>query len=120
MYDYTRAMDLYHADNRLPAGFVKPTHTVTVSYSGHARKAANTDRYGKMELPEFLCLKNAQVIEVGVENGRVAKILFRTNYDENLDMCIVLVPGKSWFAKTVWYNEKTDTHSTLDRSKYMN
>lgn len=111
-------MDLYHTEIRLPANFFPPQQTVRVTYSGHALKAATNDRYGQMELPEFLPLKSGKVIEVGMENGRVAKILFRFDYDESLDMCIVLVPGQ-WFAKTVWYNEKNDKHTTLDRSKYV-
>lgn len=111
-------MDLYHTDIRLPANFVAPAQTVTVDYSDHARKAAHNDRYGFMDLPYTLPLRSGKVIEVGMENGRVAKILFRFQYDNDLDMCIVLIPGR-WFAKTVWFNERTDSHKTLDRSKYV-
>lgn len=113
-------MDLYHKDIRLPDNFRAPTHSVNINYSHHARKAANNDRYGVMTLPPRLALSHLEVIEVGMENGRVAKILFRTEYDHRLDMCIVLVPGKdAWFCKTVWYNERTDKHKSLDRSKYV-
>ena len=111
-------MDLYHSEIGLPSNFVAPRQTVRVTYSGHALRAASDDRYGTMELPEFLPLASGKVIEVGMENGRVAKILFRFTYDDTLDMCIVLIPGK-WFAKTVWYNESNDLHTTLDRSKYV-
>jgi hypothetical protein len=111
-------MDLYHFEIGLPAGFIPPSQTVRVSYSRHAAKAATNDRYGQMDLPDLLPLSQGKVIEVGMENGKVAKILFRFTYDDTLDMCIVLIPGQ-WFAKTVWFNERTDLHRTLDRSKYV-
>lgn len=108
---------LYHAEICLPKGFVAPTHVIRPVYSQHAIRAARSDRYGLMELPATISLRCAQVIEVGVLSGRVSKILFRLQYDDTLDMCIVVIPGR-WFVKTVWFNERTDSHATLDRSRY--
>lgn len=108
---------LYHAEIGLPASFVAPTGVVCPKYSRHARAAAVTDRYGHMRLPSTICLSEATVIEVGYRNGRLHKILYRLKYNFDLDMCIVLIPGE-WFAKTCWFNERTDLHRTLDRSRY--
>jgi hypothetical protein len=108
---------LYHAEICLPKGFVAPVHVIRPIYSGHARRAAMTDRYGIIELPETLPLRCGRVIEVGIIGRRVSKILFRLPYDDVLDMCVVLIPG-SWVAKTCWFNERNDAHSTLDRARY--
>jgi len=116
---YLRGMDLYHADIRLPEGFVSPTARVRLRWTEHANRARRDDRYG--EIPSFtsLPLANFKVIEIGVENRRVVKMLVRGHYTKNLDICFVLIPGAVWTVKTVWMNERNDTHRTLDRSKYM-
>lgn len=114
-------MQLYHAEIKMPDGFVQPRTTVKVNYGPHARRESFLDRYGVMRLPDTINLGCMRVIEVGMVNGRIAKILFRGSYDREKDMCIVLVPNgnKPWFAKTVWFNMKNDLHKTLDRSKYI-
>lgn len=113
---------LYHADIALPAGFVVPTHRITVSYGNHARKEAMQDRYGDIRLPQTLSLSRFKVIEVGVIDGRVSKILFRGRLDGERDLCIVLVPrpdGYPYFCKTVWVNLNTDMHANLRRERYV-
>jgi hypothetical protein len=108
---------LYHVEIGLPKGFVAPVHVIRPVYGRHAQRAATNDRYGTMSLPTMLCLGTGKVIEVGIVGRRISKILFRFKYDDTLDMCIVLIPG-SWFAKTVWFNERADSHRTLDRTRY--
>lgn len=112
---------LYHFEVTLPEGFSAPQQRVRVNYGAHARKEAFQDRYGKIQLPNFITLRRFQVIEVGMIGDKVSKILFRGRLDETRDLCIVLIPGvdnKPWFCKTCWINLRTDTHKTLDRSKY--
>jgi hypothetical protein len=116
---------IYHADLGLPSDFVAPTHRIEISYGAHpdshARAEARADRYGEIRLPKTLSLKRMKVIEVGVEDGRISKILFRGRLDETRDLCIVLIPkgNKPWFAKTAWVNTTEDTHKTLDKSRYQ-
>jgi hypothetical protein len=113
---------LWHADIRLPDGFVAPIDRVAINYGSHARREALSDRYGKIHLPASLTLGRFDVIEVGTIGGKVSKILFRGILDLERDLCIVLVPnkdGEPWFCKTVWVNLATDTHGTLDRSRYV-
>lgn len=112
-------MDLYHAEIRLPHGFVKPTGRVALCWTRHADNARKNDRYGDIKRFQSATLDRLEVIEVGVENGRVAKILFRGRYTDTLDVCMVLIPGKEYTVKTVWINERNDLHRTLDRSKYV-
>lgn len=114
-------MDLYHVDIKLPTGFVKPTGRVALNWTRHAEQARENDRYGRIPAFRTATLNNLQVIEVGVEGSRVVKILFRGYFSGNFDMCMVLIPNgeRPWTVKTVWLNDRTDTHKTLDRSKYV-
>lgn len=112
-------MDLYHSEIGLPAGFRAPTGRVSLEWTRHADRARKDDRYG--EIPRFktATLDRLTVVEVGVEGGKVVKILFRGRLDNERDVCMVLIPGRVWRVKTVWVNLATDTHRTLDRSKYV-
>lgn len=109
---------LYHAEIGLPANFQAPRHVIRPRYSRHAVEAAQSDRLGTVELPATIALREAKVIEVGVANGRVSKILFRVSYNDTLDLCFVVIPGGSWFCKTIWLQEKSDLHKTLRRERY--
>lgn len=112
---------LYHSDIALPESFKAPEQRVKINYGAHARKEAFQDRYGKINLPSFVTLSDFRVIEVGMIDGNVSKILFRGKLDDTRDLCIVLIPGmdnRPWFAKTCWINLNTDTHKTLDTSRY--
>lgn len=111
---------LYHADLGLPKGFVPPTNRITINYDSHAHAEAKADRYGEIRLPKTLSLHRMKVIEVGVESGRVSKILFRGRLDETRDLCIVLIPNgdKPWRCKTVWVNTRWDNHKTLNSNRY--
>lgn len=112
---------LYHSEIGLPEGFEKPMERIVINYGTHARKEAFQDRYGRVRLPKTLRLARMRVIEVGMIDGRVSKILFRGRLDDHRDLCIVLIPGIDnwpWFCKTVWINLSNDNHRTLDTTRY--
>ena len=111
---------LYHSEIFLPSWFTAPTKRVKVDYGHHARREALADRYGNIALPAFINLRRFRVIEVGVIDGRVSKILFRGKLDDKRDLCIVLIPkgDRPWFAKTCWVNINSDQHKTLNHSRY--
>lgn len=115
---------IYHADLGLPKGFVPPTERIEINYGlhpdSHARAEAKADRYGEIRLPKTLSLHRMKVIEVGMVDGKISKILFRGRLDDRRDLCIVLIPNgnRPWRCKTVWVNTKWDKHKTLDRSRY--
>lgn len=115
---------IYHADLGLPKGFVPPSERISINYGSHpdshARAEAKADRYGEIRLPKTLSLHRMNVIEVGMVDGVVSKILFRGRLDDRRDLCIVLIPNGSrpWRCKTVWVNTKYDKHTTLDTSRY--
>lgn len=119
-YDwYVFLMELFHADIRLPEGFVAPTARVPLRWTRHADEARKNDRYGDIPRFKTATLRRLSVVEVGVENGKVVKILFRGRLDDTRDVCMVLIPGREWTVKTVWVNERNDAHKTLDRSRYV-
>lgn len=113
-------MDLYHADIRLPDGFRLPDQRVTLEWSRHAEQARTNDRYGIIPRFESIPLSRFSVVEVGVEGRKVEKVVVRGHWTETLDVVFVLIPtARDWFVKTVWVNERNDTHGTLDRSRYV-
>lgn len=109
-------MALYHKDIGFPDYIKLPSHTVDLQYSNHARQAAANDRYGVIKLPYSVNLATAELIEIELEGKTPVKMLLRTKYSTQYDLCIVLAPGG--VVKTVWLNDKTDTHTTLKKHLY--
>jgi hypothetical protein len=108
---------LYHSEIRLP-NFLKNQvagQTILLEYSRHARRAATDDRYGYINLPDSIRVKVEEIFEVEATNGKVTKFAARTSYDETRDL-ILVVRGN--VVVTVWINLKSDTHKTLNKTKY--
>lgn len=111
---------LYHKDIgfpddiNLPRGF---SPVMDLQYSAHANEEALKDRYGEIRLPHRIDVRKGTTIEIGVTNKTVTKMVIRFSYDETLDIVLVIIPDRA-FVKTVWFNKKTDTHKSLDHSKY--
>ena len=111
---------LYHADvfmprkikNMIPAKAIRPV------YSRHAIDASNTDRYGRLALPDTIDLSKATLIEVEKYNTGMVKIVIRVKLNDTIDLCLAIIP-QGWIVKTVWANEVGDSHGTLDRSRYV-
>lgn len=110
---------LFHTDLGFPVKFQAPTGTYKLEWSNHANKARYDDRYGFIETFDTITTKDYTVIELLVEDGKIAKIVLRGELDNDFDITYVLIPRKgSWLVKTVWLNYWNDTHKTLDTSKY--
>lgn len=112
---------LYHFQLGFPLSLkIKDQYSFNLTYSNHALRAANTDRYGGMKLPEKVVIPRNYIVEVETkDNIELDKIVFRIPYEykEDLDLCLVVIP-ETQFVKTVWFNKATDTHKTLDKEKY--
>ncbi len=109
---------LYHHQVFMPKNLLMPTAPFLLNYSTHAKIAANNDRYGLIKLPASIDPKYAKVIEVETDdNDNVIKIVYRTPYNNQKALCIVVVPAER-LVKTVWLNERLDKHQTLNTSKY--
>jgi hypothetical protein len=113
-------MPLYHKDIYLPEP-VRTLKRVNLSYriSGHARKAAETDRYGVIEIAPNITFEGKDVVEAEVKNGKVEKLVVRLPYDKERDVIYVVgIYPDGKVLKTVWANLSNDLHSTLRRELY--
>lgn len=106
---------LYHYKIGLPK--LRLRGVLKLKYSAHAKRAACNDRYGYIQLPTAIDVANELLIEVEVLNNAVAKLVFRLQYSNQYDLCIVVNPDG--LVRTVWLNSKNDTHKTLDTKKYF-
>ena len=116
-------MTLWHSEIKLPAGFTAPTGTVALEYSAHAIAACKNDRYGRIRQFGRISLNRFRVVEVETDAaGKVTKYVLRGTYENGNDVVLAVNPrnGRPWFVRTVWLNRSTDSHGTLDRSKYAN
>ena len=112
---------IFHSDVFMPARYAAPCHEGKLEYTGHAKREAAKDRYGKIDLPDEFHAGSGQLIETEVqydgEEVRVVKQLWRQPLDERRDLVMAIVPGGR--VKTVWVNLSTDKHVSLDRSLYV-
>lgn len=112
--------NLYHADLGMPDYMKRPLFRGRLHYSEHALAEARKDRYGPIKLPEwFQGGGSSRCIEVAWdhERNKAIKQVWRQPLDENRDL--VLVIGRGGRVITVWVNMLSDTHHTLDASKYV-
>jgi len=111
------ANKLYHKDLGFPSKLRFPTGKIVLEYTRHALEEAQKDRYGSFNLPRSIEMSECEVIEAELVDGALNKILVRKPYDEERDICIVVM-HRTGKVKTVWVNVRGDCHKTLDKSKY--
>jgi hypothetical protein len=115
-------MALYHREVFWPYRVEKqiPIGIQSLTYSKHAIREANSDRYGTIKLPVAVDMSNAYVFEAEVnQRGEVSKVVFRVQLDPQRDLVIVGIPRSTMFVKTVWVNLRTDNHKTLRKNRYV-
>lgn len=100
---------LYHKDIGIPAGIVGPPVSMRLQYGNHARQAALDD--GLRAAPRYVP-SGYQLIEVEVTGGRPTKWVIRFPL-ANDTRDLVLVVTADGFVKTLWTNDRNDTHKTL-------
>ena len=119
---------LYHTEIGLPEAPLARWvgKTFKLRYSHHAMQAAFSDRYGRVtKAPRELLLRREDIFEVELWRDCVVKIVVRlgSGFEASrpgLDLVLALSeisPGVL-HVRTLWFNEQTDAHKTLDRSKY--
>lgn len=118
---------IFHRDIGFPTNYRRPVGRYALVITKHARRQSEARG---ITLSSHLDMRYANVIEVGFKDGGVADdgsvrgyginhLLVRVAYDRTYDlvMAVKIEYGK-WILKTVWLNEITDKHTTLDRAKY--
>lgn len=117
---------LYHKDVFLPEEIAEAAKDMlndpAFHFSGHLK-----DHLEKPDQKHLLTedavwrainnLKKSPVTPFEVETNRnkVTKAVFRTTFDKDTDISIVI---RKHIVVTAWLNKKDDDHSTLDTSKY--
>lgn len=112
-------VQVYHKDVFAPGSIFASPGTLRVRYGHHAVQAAEDDRCGDLSryLRPYVDVDEAEIIEVEVTDGKITKRVLRVPIAPNLDL--VMVVKADGFVKTVWGNFASDTHKTLDRSKFV-
>ncbi len=116
-------MALYHSQIGLPKAaeyFFGRKYRLT--YSHHAKLSCVNDRYGIISKPPFVVeVTRENIIEVETTpTNFIVKIVIRIGYDSRFDIALaLLVDYDVATVKSCWLNEKTDSHFTLDKSKYI-
>lgn len=113
---YHQAM-LYHKDVYIPPKYQDYQFAALLKYSRHAMREASADKRGAIRLPKVIDSRNATLIELEVDNDKVVKVVYRVDYNDKHDLCLVVVPDDR-FVKTVWLNDRGDNHGTLRRERY--
>lgn len=94
---------------------------LNLKFSRHALEACLSDRYGTIVPPKQIVFKESDAFEMELTNNvLINKIVIRFKLNDKFDISMVLIlDGEDTaFVKTLWYNERTDAHDTLDKSKY--
>lgn len=116
-------MALYHKALGFPEGARKPVGGYHLTYTNHARTAAQTDKYGHIVLPSYLVLDGSETFELETDaDGYSIKAAIRIRYNEQYDLCAVVKPGTirgTAIVITVWLNERRDTHLTIKGGRYV-
>lgn len=115
---------LYHKDIHLPVHLVNQFlgKSYRLKLSGHAIRSCLNDRYGRITAPRVVDnIRLDEIIEAEVEHGKTVKILVRRKHCERFDMLIALMPfgDGTGLARTMWLNDRTDRHGTLQRHRYV-
>lgn len=111
---------LYHKDIGFPDDISLPrgfSPVMDLRYSRHAQDEAQKDIYGNITLPPRMDVRKGQTIEIAVSNKVVTKMVIRFPHDDTRDITMVIQP-QDGFVRTVWFNEKTDQHTSLNKAKY--
>lgn len=110
---------LYHKELGFPEKLqFKSEYALHLKYTQHAKRASQSDRYGKIELPKYLIFNRHDIIEVETDDNKIIKkVVVRTKYNKKYDLCLAILLENN-IVKTVWLNSVEDKHKTLNKSKY--
>lgn len=107
---------LYHFEVGFPKGLKTKFGVIPITYTSHAQKAEQNDKYGTIVLPSTINTTTAQCVEAEVKDRVVTKLVYRVKYNHELD--IVLVLNRDCSVRAVGFNQRGDKYQTLNISKY--
>ncbi len=111
---------LFHREIFLPLNLRNLASTnLELNPTDHAREAAETDRYGAISIPAAIKFNGSNIVEAETVGGKLSKVVVRLSYDDTRDAIYAIGIDKGrTFLKTVWFNLKSDKHSTLRKEMY--
>jgi hypothetical protein len=120
---------VWHVELGFPQDITLPTEqNVRLIYGTHAKEEALRDKNGPMtNLPQVVDVNPEDIFEIGTIDGHLDKIGIRKRYYESpkglshRDIIIIISWGSGkGRVRTVWSNLHDDTHTTLNKSNYLN
>ena len=108
-------MKLYHYQVFLKKEHKKVICKVPLSYTNHAIERIRDKNIDIKKIPKIIP-SDAFVIEVGELNHTITKQVVRIGYDDVNDLVLSVTP--TGYVITLWLNEISDNHITLNKSKY--
>ena len=113
---------LYHRKVYFPpiVGYMGKVEYNCLNWNSHAIRESDKDNRGYIQPFSSITIDfDSDVFEVEINNGNIVKFCARVQYDDSHDVIIVITGDRfNPIVKTVWLNDKNDSHKTLDRSKY--
>ena len=117
---------LFHKSLGLPASIQLPRGRKKMVLTNHAKEAARDDRYGNiaplLALYSSFDPATADLVEIETSDRiHVEKAVYRVPLAPNspYDVVLAAVPyGDKYVIKTLWINERSDRHRTLNTRKY--
>jgi hypothetical protein len=108
---------IYHYQIGFPKDFQFPTAKRSLRYTYHARIKAMT--IGAIDLPSVINPSSGKLIELNL-TGRFPQYVYRLQYSNTKDLVMVLSAKTPlhWTVVTVWLNNTTDSHKSLDCTRY--
>lgn len=124
---------LYHKKVFLPRPIQKQVKQelldrkdLPIKQSKHLQEQSHQSWRREYDLADLTYEKiiKSKVIEVEMIEDKVSKIVVRKAINDKYDICIVISllnasGNRAFTIKACWLNGKTDTHKTLDKSKYV-
>lgn len=109
----------YHIQKGFPKTIILPKNKYLLTYSTHAKREAKNDINApeNLILPTFIDFSSCCIFEIETENGLLKKVLCRCKHNEFVDL-VLAITLDGYLVNTLWFNLTTDTHSTIDFTKY--
>jgi hypothetical protein len=106
----------YHVDAFGLPNVTLPTGILSLKHTRHSSERA--EQKG-IVVPRKIDMRDFTVLEVTTFLDKLVKIVVRGSYDLDNDICLAIsVYYGENVVKSVWTNNKLDTHISLNKSKY--
>lgn len=113
---------LYHESVYMPKKIRSIPERICTFYAVtmHAKESAKNDRLGQINIPSEVYFSGKEIVECEIlSNGLKFVVRLPYNKDNDIMYCILYDSDGCATLKTVWLNNMWDSHTTLDKSKYI-